>query len=701
MRLQSLQLTNFKGQTELHLPAHGQDTAIYGANGTGKTTVADAFYFLLFGKDSLNRKDFEILPLDGNGKRKPEVTQAEVEGIFDIDGKEVTLKRVYAEKWVKTRGKAQREFTGHETLYYIDGVPMKQKDYDAVIKYSLCVGRPSAVPKSWSKELARNSLYDIARLTDSEDVFKLLTNPRYFCEVLTEESRRNLLLKVCSDISDEDVIASDDALADLPAILDGLTVGDRRKVIKARHTEINKELDCILVRIDEAQRKPVEEVHPLAVAELKVAELKKERNTLLEKKIRIESGGQIAELTKRIQELDAELLRIENEAKKGTAAEVQKHQQAIADLQMHITNLQNQIKGNQDVMKRNNSLANSIDSDFIELRKEWASLSAKEFQGADTCPTCGQSLPAEQVEAAKAKFNADKSKRLEKIQNDSTIQRKKLDELKTENDSLAAKNAENEQSIAINKLAIKEVQGDIAIIEISDVAAVGADDIITEIKRLADDIVKLKSDSAEAAKSVQAEINNIDGKIAGYERIIAQANQRNDGLKRIEDLEVEQKNLAKEYADLERQLHLINQFIQLKVGKINGRFQIVQFKLFDEQLNGGLAACCEVTVDGIPYGGGLNNGARINAGLDIINTLSKYFKFAPVVFIDNAEAIDNLIQTSGQQIKLIKPPMFDDLPGDVRKNLANVAGSMVSAREGWNERNRALRVETKEAGPGF
>ena len=628
MKLQTLTLKNFKGLTDLTLPMDGQNIGIWGDNGTGKTTVADAFYYLLFGKDSLNRKDFEVLPLDENGQRRMDVTQAEVEGVFDIDGKPVTLKRIYSEKWTKKRGSAQKECTGHETIYYIDGVPMKQKDYDAVI----------------------------AKLTDSEEAFKLLTNPRYFCEVLSWQRRRELLLQVCGDLTDEDVIASDKKLAELPKILAGLTMDDRRKVIKSRLTEINKELERIPVRIDEVQ-KGLPEIPPdtMAFAD-RLPALRKTREGKLEKKTRIEAGGQIAELTKRVRELDAELLMIDNEAKKGTNTEAQKHQQAIADLQMHITTLKNQIKGNQDLAKRNDSLADNLDSILVDLREEWAKLNKQDYTGADTCPTCGQALPADQVDAARAKFNADKSKRLEKIQADGKIQRKKLDDLKAENERLAAKNAEIEQSIAANQESIKEVQGDIAVIEAPPPASPESDAIIAEIKKLALDIAQLKTDSAEAAKSVQAEINSIDNQISEVEHIIAQAKQREEGLKRIDDLKAQQKKLAKEYEGLEKQLVLTDLFVQTKVGlltdKINSRFQIARFKLFDVQVNGGIAECCECTVNGIPYGGGLNNGARINAGLDIINTLSEHFSFAPVVFVDNAEAVTDLLPTVGQQVRL-------------------------------------------------
>lgn len=628
MRLISLQLNNFKGLPKFALNAYGRDIAVYGDNSTGKTTIADAFYFLLFGKDSLNRKDFEVLPLDIDGQRRSDVTQAEVEGVFDLNGKQITLKRVFAEKWTKKRGQAEKEFAGHETLYYIDGVPRKQKEYEAAI----------------------------ASMTDTEEAFKLLTNPRYFCEVLSWQKRRELLLEVCGDISDEDVIASDDGLADIPAILDGLTMDDRRKVIKSKLTEINAELTRIPVRIDEVQRGlPDESAENFTEA---LSELKAQRKTKLEQKTRIEAGGEIAELTKIQREIEAELQRMKNEASGGEDAEKRKHQQNIAELQMHITSLKNQIKGNQDLAKRNGPLIQSIEGTLADLRSEWNTQNTQEYTGTDTCPTCGQALPADQIEDARAKFNLDKSKRLERIQTDGKIQRQKLDTLKAENDRLAEKNAEIEQSIAATETAIKEQEECIRALDTSNTPAPSPEfeKKLQELQANKEAIAKIKEDSAEAAKSVQAEINIIDNSIADVERIIAQSKQREDGLKRIDELKAQQKLLAKEYEELERHLWLADLFVQTKVGlltdKINSCFQIARFKLFDQQVNGGIEECCETTVNGIPYGGGLNNGARINAGLDIINTLSAHFGFAPVVFIDNAEAVTDIIATEGQQVRL-------------------------------------------------
>src|SRR5690606_7377882 len=130
VRLQRLKLRNFKGIREFTLEANGSDVTIYGDNGAGKTSLVDAFMWLLFDKDSQNRKDFQIKTLDADGEPIHNL-EHEVEAALELDdGRQVTLRKVYKEKWTRKRGSAVAEFTGHTVDHYIDGVPTKQSDYD-------------------------------------------------------------------------------------------------------------------------------------------------------------------------------------------------------------------------------------------------------------------------------------------------------------------------------------------------------------------------------------------------------------------------------------------------------------------------------------------------------------------------------------------------------------------------------------------
>ncbi|MDH5299497.1 MAG: ATP-binding protein, partial [Desulfobulbaceae bacterium] len=205
-------MINFKGIQSLTLDAAGCDTDVFGDNATGKTTTRDALTWLLFDKDSAFNSKFQIKTLDGAGQVIHELDHA-VEGVFALAGKTVTLKKVYVEKWTTPRGSATKELTGHVTEYFIDGVPKKAGEYKVAV----------------------------AQIA-SEEQFKLLTSPEFFPAVMPWKDRRRILIDICGDVTDQDVIASSDALAGLPAILNGRTMDDHRAVVTIKQDEDDEKL---------------------------------------------------------------------------------------------------------------------------------------------------------------------------------------------------------------------------------------------------------------------------------------------------------------------------------------------------------------------------------------------------------------------------------------------------------------------------
>mgnify|MGYP000409115462 CR=1 FL=1 len=172
IKLQSLKLQNFMGIRDYTFAPQGVSALIRGDNGVGKTTLFSAFLWLLFGKDAAGRSDFEIKPLDAEGNPLHGLDHM-VEATLDVDGKQVRLCKVYKEKWTKKRGQTQKTLTGHSVDHYIDDVPVKKKEWEQRI----------------------NDLIQ-------EETFRLLTNPAYFAG-LHWQRRRQLLLEICGDVSDQ------------------------------------------------------------------------------------------------------------------------------------------------------------------------------------------------------------------------------------------------------------------------------------------------------------------------------------------------------------------------------------------------------------------------------------------------------------------------------------------------------------------
>ncbi|MBC7340856.1 MAG: AAA family ATPase [Clostridia bacterium] len=630
MRLIRLTLRNFKGIRDFTLEADGYDVDIYGDNATGKTTLFDAFLWLLFDKDSQNRKDFEIKTLGPDGQPVHGLDH-EVEAVLEAGGRSITLKKVFKEKWTKKRGSATAEFTGHTTDYYIDGVPVKKNEYDA----------------------------RVAQIAD-EAVFKLLTNPTYFNEQLHWQERRRILLEVCGDISDQEVIASDKSLSRLPEILQGRKLDDHRKVIMARRTEINKELERIPVRIDEVQQglPKLDTSATKGTLADDIARAKAERAKKQEELAQLKSGGPTAEAVSKMWEIEGQMLRLKQTVAKAVESELAQTRASYETLQSQLSEVRAKLMENEQKADSYALHIRKLEADMAELRKEWYRVDAEAFEGPDICPTCGQPLPQEQIEEARSNFNRQKAERLEAINKQGRAAKAEAERLAGEIAKLGQEREELKK--AIDALTAKAAKLRQQIERLSQPLDISSDPKWIALQKSRDELEKqvsaIKAGNTEAVYRLEQDIATLDAAVEALEKAMAQIDARDRGLARIEELKAEERKLAAEYERLEQELYMTEQFIRTKVRlleeKINSRFKLARFKLFDVQVNGGVVECCETLYQGVPYSGGLNNAARINVGLDIINVLSEHYGFDAPVFIDNAEAITCLLPTRGQQIRL-------------------------------------------------
>lgn len=638
MKILNLTLQNFKGIRYFRLDTQGKDTNIYGDNAAGKTTLADAFMWLLFGKDSLNRADFEIKTLGSNGEPEHGLEHS-VEAVLELeDRQQIALKKVFQEKWQKKRGSATAEFTGHTTDHFIDGVPAQKKEYDARIT-----------------EIA------------DENIFRLLTDPRYFNEILHWQKRRELLLEVCGDVSDAEVIASKADLSKLTEILGNRTIEQHRKVIQSRRTEINKELERIPVRIDEVKL-GLPKIDDIANPDALPDDIKKLREELRAKQEELaqaRAGGQVAEKTKELRMIEGQILDLRNKHRQAQDGKVGEKRQELSKIQGELSELKAHIDSHKRNMQLRESEIDGLNIKIGVLRSRWHEENNKtfEFEQPDTCPACGQPLPTEKLQEAKekaeAQFNKAKAERLETIV--------------VEGKQLAARKTELENELGALREAMDKLQDELPALE-QKVAALKAeiDNIMqgaepvestpeyaglsSQIEAIKSEIKKAENDVFYHVEAIQQQINDLTDAIKSLEQAAARIEARKNGEKRIEELKAEERKLAAEYEELERQIYLTEEFIRAKVqmleDKINSKFKMARFKLFNTLVNGGLEETAETMYNGVPYSN-LNNGARLNIGLDIINTLADHYGFVPPVWLDNAESVTDILPTRGQQIRLI------------------------------------------------
>jgi chromosome segregation ATPase len=634
LKLLSLTLTNFKGVKDFTFSPGGKNVGVFGDNETGKTTLFDSFVWLLFDKDSQNKKDFSIKTLV-NGKEIHNLNH-EVEASFLIDGSPVSLRKVYKEKWTRKRGAGTQEFTGHETDYFVDGVPSKKKEYtdhvDSIVQ---------------------------------EDVFKLLTSPTFFNEQMKWQDRRATLLQICGDISEDEVFQQNDELKALPLILKGKKIEDFRKIIAARRKEINDELERIPVRIDEIQKSIPEMDVDVESLKNQVAELDESIDANVTLISNIKNGKSLLEKERDVQQIENDLLNMKREYESDSKEKVYQLKAKLQEEQSNAQHIKRKASEHKQAIDyANNSMATQ-DKDRTRLLEEWKRLNALSFAHQDKCecPACGQALPEEQVESVRLKaleqFNKDKSEKLSSIDTQGKgIKEKKLniqleiDKHQVELDKFTAQANEKEQLVLKLDEQLKKLEGSIK--DVSESADYQSK--LAEKQKVISEIQELKERAQESTRSVEQELNNLKAQKTTIQVELAKFANVDSLRNRISELTDQEKMLAGEFEKLEHQLYLTEQFIRAKVElleeRINAKFEHARFKMFAEQINGGLQEVCETTYKGVPYNS-LNNAARINSGIDIINTLSTHYGIRAPIFVDNAEAVTRLIDSDSQLISLV------------------------------------------------
>ena len=631
MKLLKLNLQNFKGIRNSEFDFGGIDATIYGDNATGKTTVFDSLCWLLFGKDSLDRADFEIKTLE-NGEPIHKVNH-EVEAEFlNDDGNSFTLRRVYREKYSSPRG-GDTKLTGHTTDYFVNDVPVKEKEYKQYIN-------------------------DVI----AEDVFKLITNPLYFNEQYSWQNRRKLLLEISGDIKDDEVINSRSELTRLAELLNGRTVDEQRKIVAAKKTAINKELDMIPVRIDEALRNKAD----IAASESKlttdIETLNKSINELENQKATIINGFSSTEKRSKIDEIGRQLKARQSEVLSIYNAEKQRKRGEYEALLTQLKIIESEHDRYTD---RAYDLAKDIEreSKRIEtLQAEFDTFNAQEFN-KEACPTCGQPLPEDKQAELEAAFNSEKAAKLEEWQSLIESAKKIKANYEEQREVLIVKadglTKEIEEKTKAYETKFKEYE--------SYLEPNIEDD--PDYKELKAELFLLELDEGEEADDKEVvrlddEISSVKEKRAALETELNKYTLNADIQKRVIELENQQQKLAAEKNLLDETSFLIDEFVKAKVDmleeSINSHFEYARFKMFNVLVNGNIEECCETTYKGVPYRS-MNNAARMNVGLDIINALTKFYNVTAPVFIDNAEAVTDFIKCNSQTIKLVVDADFKEL----------------------------------------
>lgn len=628
IKIARLTLENFKCHRFLNLCFDGKNSSIYGDNATGKTSVYDALTWLLFGKDSSGNgeKNIEVKPLDSAGNVASRDAITSVEAVLFVDCEQIVLKRTYKEVWTTRRGSSEVVFTGNTSEYYIDGVPYKKNAFDEKVS--------EIVP---------------------DDVFRLLTSVTYFSADLSWQNRREILFSMAGTMTDQEIMASKEVFFPLLEAMGKLSLADYKKKLLADKRNFSGAKTEIPARISECQ-KTIDDLDGLdfAVAQAELKVLNARLDSLTCQLLAIENDTAVTQKRIAIREAQLELGTLESE-NDSYRREQRNTGNSVDAVEATLKALRARHSARLMTMEQESGLIARTDEKLAASRIEWTNVSSEVFTGGK-CLTCGQSLPADKLQIAMDSFEQSKRTRLLQIESaaSSLVETKSQAEyrlacVREEIDQLKAEIQGKEAQLEAIRSEAKPV------VDMEDYherkAAINA-----RIALLSNELTALSESVISSKAKIQQQIAETKTMISEAMAVISKESVLQYAQNRIEALRQDAVNAAALLEAVEKMLFLIDEYVRYKTrfieDSINSLFQIARFRLYREQANGGVEDRCDVVYDGVPYMG-LNNGMKVNVGIDIINALSRHYGVCVPLFMDNAESVTHLEKTDAQLIRLV------------------------------------------------
>jgi exonuclease SbcC len=633
VKIVKLSLLNFKGIKKFEIEFN-DSTRIYGDNATGKTTLVDAFTWLLFGKDSNDKKDFNIKTLDSENN-VIEKLDHEVTGTFEVNNQSIVLRRVLREKWVTRRGSETPEMQGHETLFFWNDVPLQAGEFQAKVDAVI-----------------------------SEQNFKMITSPLYFNSLKWQE-RRNILITIAGNISDADIAGSRKDFLDLLSIMGDKSLEEYKKELAAKRKKLKDELVLIPARIAELDHN-TPEVKDWNVIQAEIDILNNQIESI-DSQIADSSKGHESfyqekqNRLRKVNGLKTKISDIEFRGRQVFSNMINERSSAIESAKIKIDKLNTRKR---DSVKELETLRTSIEifkGEQAKLREQWMKVNEEEMPeisaNETVCYACGQALPEDQLHSKKShalvKFNADKDKRLTQIRAEGLAINPRIEKLENQITELQAEDFD--VLIAAQNEIIRTWEAK----KVESVQVILADN--SEYHQAVKDLQEMEAiPEAEIAPVVdnselKQKKTTLTAKVFELTKEMNAKEQIKQSQTRRTELENQEKEFASQLASHEKAEFTVSEFIKAKVdileARINSMFSGVKFRLFDTQINGGLIECCDTLINGVPWSDA-NNAARINAGISIINVLSNHYGQTAPIWIDNSESITNIHETDSQCIEL-------------------------------------------------
>ena len=624
IELKSLDLVHFKCFPKLHLDFHEGVNSLFGANAAGKTSVYDALTWLLFDKDSAGHSRPAIKPTGAPAGAMPEVT-----AILEVDGEPIKLRKVLREKWEKPRGSSIERYAGDTRDYYIDDVPLAENEYKR----------------------------RIAELID-EQQFKLLTDVWAVTSKMHWKDRRTLLAEICGLPEDKQLLAAAPQFAELNEKVGRRTVDEYKSVLMKQRKDMNANLNTLPVRVDECSRMVAElESLDFAAAHSESDRLQAERERVQGELVKLTNNTLAAQARNERDELKNQLSELEVENNAHLASQ----RVPLEDETPALTAALDRAKHEADRLTR--TIAQ--ETDYIAsgetrlnyYRARWRAIDAEPFT-ADRCPTCGQVFPAERLAESRAAFAEHQKQRKDALLEDSKMVKQGIAAAKDR--LLAAETALKTAQDEVQKAQIT-LDSYTPPVEITPENLPDYDRrkgaILTLIADADKRIDRLTGDTEQERRRLETALSAVTAEKLRHDAVLAKEQTLADTRRRIAELQAEQRTVAAEVEQMDRLIAMCEEFTRYRVQAItesvNSKFRLTRWRLFTEQVNGGLADCCEpMDVNGSTFDG-TNNAMKINIGMDIIDTLSAHFGRRVTLFVDNAESVTHLQSIGSQVVRLV------------------------------------------------
>lgn len=623
IELKSLDLVHFKCFPKLHLDFHEGVNSLFGANAAGKTSVYDALTWLLFDKDSAGHSRPAVKPTGAPAGAMPEVT-----AILEVDGEPIKLRKVLREKWEKPRGSSIERYAGDTRDYYIDDVPLAENAYKR----------------------------RIAELID-ERQFKLLTDVWAVTKGMHWKDRRTLLAEICGLPEDKQLLATAPQFAELTEKVGRRTVDEYKSVLMKQRKDMNANLNTLPVRVDECSRMVTElESLDFAAAHSESDRLQAERERVQGELVKLTNNTLAAQARNELGALQNQLRELETENNAHLASQ----RVPVEDETPVLTAALDRAKCEADRLTRTvaqeRDLVLNGETRLDDYRARWRAIDAETC--GTTCPVCHQPLPQDMLETSQDAFAAHQKQRKDALLEDSKMVKQGIaaakDRLLTAETAL--KTAQDEVQKAQISLDSYTPPVEVVPENLPDYdRRKGA--ILTLIADADKRIDRLTSDTEQERRRLETALSAVTAEKLRHDAVLAKEQTLSDTRRRIADLQAEQRTAAAEMEQMDRMIAMCEEFTRYRVQAItesvNSMFRLTRWRLFTEQVNGGLADCCEPMDRNGSTFEGTNNAMQINIGMDIIDTLSAHFGRRVPLFVDNAESVTHLQPIGSQVVRLV------------------------------------------------